>query len=297
MFYFIVNSTAGTKRAKKAAVICDEVLREQSIEYTMLYTEKPNDTKRIEELIDFENANAIIVIGGDGTIQEYVGLAIRYGVKLGIIPGGSGNDVITSFPGYEKRKFNKFRDKIEHYLKRVIIGETAKIDAISVNGTYLLNIGGTGIDISVLRDAVRMKKRLGGLAYFAALVKNVVTYKAEKLTITIDGEAESGEYLLLAICNGAYYGGGLNIAPAAQINDGFITICKIVKLSRLKMVTVFPSVKPGKHGKVKGVSFMNCTTLKLEFEGTKAINLDGNIIEMESPLVFEIHPGAVEVIV
>ena len=297
MIYFIANPVAGSGRAKSAISIIQKIMDENNLGYSVIYTNQPGDYARVSGLIDFDRAKTVICVGGDGTYQEYIGLAVEHDINFGIIPAGSGNDLILSLPG-EKIKYKSFEEKIKAYTEKIIECETIPVDAVKINGEkYFFNIGGTGIDIQVLQDALPLKKIFGGAAYFLSLIKNVVTYKPMRMTLTIDGKPETDNYLLIAICNGAYYGGGLNIAPSAVMNDGYITLCKIKKMQRLKLMALFPRVKSGKHVTIKEVSFVNCSTVKLEFDGSKIINLDGNLPEFTSPMTFEIMKNAVKLIV
>ena len=297
MIYFIVNPAAGSGKGQAAVSVIEKIMRGNGVEHSFIYTNGPEDSARVAGLIDMNTAAAIVCVGGDGTVQEYVGLAVNQDVNFGIIPAGSGNDTILSMPD-NKRKFDNFEEKIIFYTEKIIKGEVIHADAVRINGEkYFFNIGGTGIDIEVLKTALPLKKFFGGAAYFLSLIKNVITYKAEEMTLTIDGQTETDELLLIAAANGSYYGGGLRVAPPALINDGFITLCKIRKMPRLKMMAMFPRVKSGGHTKLAEVSFVNCSTVKLEFKGKKTINLDGNLEDFESPLTFEIMKGAVRLIV
>ena len=296
MIYFLVNPNSGSGKAKDAIAIVDKIMNDSGEEYSIIYTEKPGDVDRVSSLIDFGAAEVIVCVGGDGTVQEYVGLAVEHGVSFGIIPTGSANDLLHSLP-CGIRKFKTFEEKVTYYTKKVICRETINIDAVGINGRYFLNIGGTGIDIQVLRDAMRLKKLFRGASYFIALAKNVFTYKTEEMTLYLDGKAESGRYLLLAFCNGAYYGGKIHIAPPSVVNDGKLTVCIVRKMRKIKLITIFPLAKFGRHTGLKEVRFENCSEVKLEFQGKKTINLDGNLIVMESPLMFRILKGAVNLIV
>ena len=297
MIYFIVNPVAGSGKAKAAVPVIEKIMQENNLEYKIIYTDMPGDFTRISGLIDFDAAESIVCVGGDGTVQEYVGLAVGRNLNFGIIPAGSGNDLLHSIPGSEIR-FSKFENKIKFYMRKIIKGEIMRTDAVKINGEkYFFNIGGTGIDIQVLIDALPLKKFLGGASYFISLIKNVVIYKPMEITLTVDGVSETDKYTVLAIANGKYYGGNMKIVPSAEINDGFITLCKVVKMPRIKMISMFPRVKSGSHAKLKEVSFVNCSAVKLEFEGKKTINLDGNLVDFESPLTFEIVKGAVNLIV
>ena len=319
--YFIVNPVAGSGRTAAAAPIIERTARERGLDYSLIYTGKQGDMDRVAGLIDMDSARAIVCVGGDGTVQEYAGLAIGRGVKFGVIPTGSANDLLYSVPngfphsvlnGFPHsvpnglphpapgamRKFRTFDEKVAHYTERAINGETVAVDAVSVNDSgFLLNIGGTGIDIQVLQDALPLKKFIGGGAYFLSLIKNVATYKATEMKLTVDGVSETGKFILIAICNGSYYGGNMRIAPPAVIDDGKITFCKVRKMSWLKTMAVFPAVKPGWHTGFKEVSYTDCSEVVVEYSGKKTINLDGNLAEYASPLRFKILKSAVNFIV
>ena len=296
MVYYIVNPVAGSGKALEAVPVIKRLMDENGADYSIIYTEKPGDSTRVSRLIDFNAVSTIVCVGGDGTLQEYVGLAIENDVNLGVIPVGSANDLLYSLP----RSFTRFRtqeEKTAYYTQRVLQGKTIDIDAVSVNDRYFLNIAGTGADIHVLREALPLKRFFGSAAYFIALIKTVITYTAEKMTLVIDEESESGELLLIAICNGAYYGGNMKIAPPSVIDDGLLTICKVKKMLKLKLMAMFPRIKSGGHTRIKEVSFVNCSTIKLEYNGKKTINLDGNLFEMESPLIFKVLKNAVSFII
>jgi YegS/Rv2252/BmrU family lipid kinase len=306
LIYFIVNPVAGSGKAKAAVPIIEKIMRERNsnIEYSFIYTDTPGDFKRVSGFIDLDAAKTIVCVGGDGTIQEYVGLIAGRDINFGVIPAGSGNDLIYSMPCKESsipcgdKKFPSFEEKIKFYTEKILKGETMSADAVMINGEkYFFNIGGTGIDIQVLIDALPLKKFFGGTSYLLSLIKNVVTYKTEEMTLTIDGTTETEKFTALVIANGSYYGGHMRIAPPAVIDDGFITLCKIIDMPRLKMMAMFPRVKSGKHAALKEVSFVNCSSVKLEFDGKKIINLDGNLEEFESPMTFEIVKGAVKLII
>jgi len=294
---FIVNPAAGSGKAKAAIPVIERMMQERGMDYTIVFTHTPGDFARVAGQIDFDTVKTIVCVGGDGTVQEYVGLAVQRDVNFAVIPAGSANDLLRSIPGTAP-KFRTFEEKIMFYVNKIFEDRTIDADIVTMNGDkYVFNIGGTGIDIQVLKDALPLKKTFGGAAYFISLIKNAFTYRTEAMTLTVDGESETNEFLLLAVSNGAYYGGNLQIAPTAVIDDGFITLCKVKRMLRLKLMTLFPLVKPGRHTMLKEVSIHNCEAVTLEYPGKKTINVDGNLYEVESPLEFRIIKGAVRLIV
>jgi len=271
-------------------------MRELGAEYTFIYSERPDDAERIATLIDAGKTSAIICVGGDGTVQEFLGIALSMDLPIGVIPCGSANDFLYSLPE-TSRKRRSFEENAAFYTDMAVKCAYRRVDAVSINDArYFLNIGGTGIDIQVLRDALPMKKFIAGGAYFISLIKNAVTYREEAMNVTIDGEPGTVPLLLLAVCNGSYYGGHLRVAPPALIDDGLLTLCIVKKMHRLKRMAMFPLVKPGLHGSLKETSFVNCASVTLEFEGKRIINADGNLLEYESPLTFRVLKGAVKFI-
>jgi len=297
MIYFIINPLAGTGKATEAVPIIERQMCAAGAEHTFIYAGRPDDATRINGLIDLDKASAVVCVGGDGTVQDHIGMAIKHDLPFGVIPTGSANDLLYSMPE-TARTFASFKDMVTYYADKITLGSYRRIDAVSVNGDrYFLNIGGTGADINVLIDALPLKKYFGGGAYFISLIKNAILYKEEPITLTIDGERETAAYLLLAVCNGAYYGGRMRVAPPALIDDGLLTLCVIKKMPRLKRMVVFPLVKPGWHGKINEVSFINCSSVTLEFEGVKTINLDGNLSEFSGPLRFDVIKSAVRFII
>ena len=297
MIYFIVNPAAGSGKALAAVRRIKDCMRGPDTKYKIIQTERPDDYERVSGLIDAHSAQAVLCVGGDGIAQEYSGLAISLGVPYGVIPMGSANDLLYSIPG-NKPVLKTLEDTVAYYVDSALNEKTVLIDAVSVNeDRYLLNIGGCGIDIKVLEDALPLKKYFGGGAYFLSMIKNAATYKDEAMTITIDGKKEDGAYLLLAAANGSYYGGRMRIVPPAVINDGELTLCVVKKMPRIKRIFVFPLVKPGWHGALREVSYINCKSVKVEFQGVKTVNLDGNLLEYQSPLEFKIMKDAVKFII
>ena len=297
MICFVVNPAAGCGKAKAAVPILERYMREKGAECSFIYTQTPGDFARISQQVALGKVKAVACVGGDGTVQEYVGLTVNREIDFSVIPAGSGNDLLYSLPGNQPVA-RSFEEKIGFHAGKVLRGKTMPADIVAVNGErYFFNIGGTGIDIQVLRDAAPLKKTFGGAAYFFSLIKNVAGYRPQEVTLTIDGQASTTQLLLLAVCNGGYYGGGLRIAPPARIDDGFLTICRVEKMPRLKLMALFPLVKPGWHGRMREVSICNCKEVGLAFSGKKTINFDGNLYEFESPLTFRVLKGAVRLIV
>jgi len=299
--HIIVNPVAGRGRTMQYHSQICEALSQRGISYTSHITAKIRDAYHLAKQACLQQAAGIIGIGGDGTIQEIVaGMvdAFPHGNKiptpLGIFPGGSGNDFVSTLENAKHKK----TISISHFANTIAKRSLRTVDIITANGEAFLNIGNIGIDAKIVESAAALKPKFGGQAYLAAVYRCIVRHKNILATITVDGQPHTQEVTLVAVCNGQYYGGGLHIAPGAKINDGKITLCIIDRLSRPKLMLLFPSLLIKKHVQLREVNFVECTEVVLSVpQGTGALCLDGNLYPIEKNIVFKILPNVLDVFI
>lgn len=290
MYHFIVNPAAGGGRTMQHIPALQKHMELRELPYRISYTEKPMDAKRLAQNACQEKSDGVICVGGDGTIQEAAGGMLYTGVPLGIIPAGSGNDFIFSLGV-------KLNAPVQKRLDAILRGHTKQIDAIRMGKFYFTNIGSIGMDAEIVFHAAAFKKSFKRSAYLLSTLKNVLTFQNMPMKLVIDGQELTDDMTLVAVCNGRCYGGGFQIAPQAEIDDGKITLCVIRNLSKPKKTAFFPTVLLGAHEKIKGVEFYPCKKVSIHYDGLRNINLDGNIYELYGPITFEIVPWAIKVFV
>ena len=295
MITFIVNPAAGSGRSLRAVPIIERVMRASGRPYRVIETKTPGHAAELARQAACDGAGIVAAVGGDGTVQEIAAGLVNTEAALAIIPSGSGNDFIHSLNPQLKAK-KAFDKRIEQFLGYLLRGEQDRIDAVRMNDAYFLNIGSVGIDAQIVVDAARLKKRFGKSSYLLSTLRNTVTYHPQRVRIECDGEIIDSDLSLAAICNGQFYGGGFNIAPKADMRDGFLTLCVIDKLARPMFGLLFPLVLFGAHTKLKQVRYITCKRLTVYYENTTPVNLDGNIYMRKAPLAFEIIEGGLKVI-
>jgi len=237
------------------------------------------------------NSQGIICLGGDGTLQEVVSGMLngqdKCNTPLCVIPCGSGNDW--------QRSVNIGKTP-EACLQALLNGKTRAIDAIRANDSANINIANIGLDVEIVKRAQPLKKIFGTKSYTISALISIVLHKNKPLTIHIDGEEYSnGNFTLVAICNGQYYGGNMRIAPSAVIDDGKITLCVISALSRLQCLTLFPLVLLQQHTNLKAIKYIDCKKVTIAAKNQQSLSLDGNVYELEGALNFEILPKAIQI--
>jgi len=291
MHHIIVNPIAGQGRTLSKVPLLTRLFDAHAMPYTVHETTCAMDAYRQAHTICKNGSAGIVGIGGDGTLQEIVaGMAAAFDgivpIPLGIYPGGSGNDFVMTLVGSKKKALARYKKKNEQaaaqdFFAAITSNRTVAIDLITVCGMAYLNIGNIGLDARVVRNAIAYKQRFGRYAYVAAVYKSIAQHTNMPLEIEIDGEILKGEYTLVAVCNGQYYGGGLHICPDAQLSDGKMTICLVEKLSKPKTMLIFPSLMMGQHHRLKAVKFHTGKNVSIRLQsGVECISLDGNLHEV-----------------
>ena len=172
------------------------------------------------------------------------------------------------------------------------------IDIGDINGKRFINSCGCGIDSQILMDTQKIKKAVHGpTAYMLSTFKNLASYNAKKIKLTIDGNEYLRTVILLAIANGNYFGGGMMIAPNAKVDDGLLDVCVINDLNKIKLITLFPSIFQGEHIRIKPtVEMFQGKEIRIEnIQGEMVANADGNLIGA-TPLFVKIGDKKMKVI-
>lgn len=272
---FIINPAAGKGKTLRLVPVIEKIFEERKedeffIEITKGTSHATEIAKKYSEIGEYR----IYSVGGDGTLNEVLNGMANSSSSLAVIPSGTGNDFIKSIYKYGKN------EKVEDILLKVVNGKEKHIDLCEVNDRYFINIASIGFDAEVAYNTIKLKRLpfiSGQLAYILGIMLTLFNYKSYSLTLDIDGRIIKLEGLLAAVANGNYYGGGINVAPEAIVDDGLFDICAIEKVSRLKILRLFPKVIKGTHAEIKEVSFYSGRRVKITSTDEIAFNIDGEI--------------------
>jgi YegS/Rv2252/BmrU family lipid kinase len=285
---FIVNPVAGKGKALRTVPQVEKICKQYNCSYEVKYTEGPRDAERIAREAEKEGYKKIVVVAGDGTLNEVINGIEGLNTAIGIIPGGSGNDFI--------RTINPHTD-IEEIIYDNLFGDIIEVDVAACNDRKYINIASVGLDAEIVEGTIAMKKYFSGSkAYLASILRTVFTYKGQKMNITIDGMEIEKEVLLSAIANGKYYGGGIMPAPDADIQDKLLDICIVNKFPLLKEFYLLPKYMKGKHKNLKGVSFNRGKRIEVTSPRQMAVNFDGELFR-DDRVVFRILDQPIKIIV
>ena len=273
MLYFIVNALSGKGKGKEAAAKIKALLNEKKVSFAMAFTEaKEHAVKLAREFSQKPDCEGVVAVGGDGTFSEVVN-GVSLDVPVGFISSGSGNDFMRSF---------KAGVSIESQLEPILEGKTRKIDFIEVNDRRCLNVCGTGFDVDILNCEKRVRKVVGGsLGYYVALLITVFRLKNRQFDMLVDGEKVSEESVIISIANGKFFGGGMPVSLASEIDDGIMQLQIVKRLPFYRIPDVLLRFLKGTVTKAKKyVDVYNCKEIECRVTPEVEINLDGELHKM-----------------
>ncbi|HEY1738679.1 MAG TPA: diacylglycerol kinase family protein, partial [Acidimicrobiia bacterium] len=149
------------------------------------------------------NGRDLAAAGGDGTVGAIAGVAADHGVRMAIVPCGSGNDFATSL-GYDT---SASPDATLAVLGDAGVDRT--IDLGRVNDRWYCSVTATGFDSEANRWANGVTRLTGTPLYVAAVMRTLATYKPHPLRVTVDGEQHELRAWMVSVGNGTTYGGGM----------------------------------------------------------------------------------------
>src|SRR6478672_7710002 len=198
----------------------------------------------------------LVACGGDGLAAAVAGVAADTGRRLAVVPTGAGNDFARGL-GYDPKHPLDAFGALEHGHDRVV-------DLGRINGRWYTCVTASGFDAEANRWANTVHRLSGTALYVAAVLRTLAVYKPHPFRLTVDGDAHEIKAWLVAVGNGPSYGGGMNIAPAASLDDGRLDVTVVGEMTRLQMLVNFPKVFKGTHTTHPKVTTYRATRVELE---------------------------------
>ena len=254
---FIVNPLAGGGKSLKIVKNIARVCEEEGLDYVIHYTKKPMDATRITE--GYKDSQSIIYsVGGDGTMNEVINGIIGSNNLFAVIPTGSGND------------FSRTLEVIDELEVPMDVGR--------INERYFINVACIGIDGDIAENAHKIMKEMKvppSQIYNISIIYTFIKYKFKELELSLNGFCKKDKFTLLAICNGRYYGGGFNIAPKADLSDGFFDVYFLNKISKFKIPFCFLKLIKGTHEKLTVINKKQSEYVMIKSDEEIVCNVDG----------------------
>jgi diacylglycerol kinase (ATP) len=280
------------------------------------YTARAGHARELAEEGAREGHPLVVAVGGDGTFSEVVNGVLAASAapgapgatvaepSVGLIDAGTGGDFRRSLgigPGYKAclEAMALGRDRLLDVGRASFAG----IDGVTVEQVFV-NVLSAGLGGLVDRYVQSAPAFLGGRgAYYLASLRAIAVGKERPILARVTWQGQTREEVipayLIAVCNGRWFGGGMDIAPMALPDDGRLEVLTITERSRLHLAAKIRKVYPGRHLDEPMVNHFPCERIELSLTDERAgrhflLDVDGDYLG-SLPLTVEVVPGRLRV--
>jgi diacylglycerol kinase (ATP) len=242
----------------------------------------------LAELARDADARLLVVVGGDGSLNEVVNG--RRDVELAVLPRGTGADFGRSH-GIPSRFDDAVAVARDGTARALDLGRVTCPEG----ERWFANVASVGMSGAVARRANSMSKALGGRAtFFYALAREFLRWKNTEVTVRLDDEERRGRLHDVIVANGQWHGGGMWLAPGARQDDGRFDVVLIGDVTKLDFVVSAPKLYRGTHLEHPKVELLRSAVVEVEAPVPLPVETDGEVVGT-TPARFDVLPGALRV--
>jgi YegS/Rv2252/BmrU family lipid kinase len=281
----LVNPAAGGGRARKALPELESALRARNLAYRLVLTNSL-DHGREEALTAAGGGEIPVVMSGDGLIGQIGGALAGSQATMGLIPGGRGNDLarVLGVP-----------TDIQGAVDLLAAAPTRTIDVGEVNDRRFLGIASCGFDSDANRIANEARFVKGNLVYLYAALRALAAWKPARFELLLDGDPRAFTGYSVAVANSKAFGGGMFIAPDAELDDGMLDVVSISQRGKLRFLANLPKVFKGRHVENEEVTVLRAAEVTINADRPFAVYADGDHLA-DLPATIRLLPHALTVI-
>ena len=274
---------------------------------------------QIDESIDWrigmpaaaDQADVILLFGGDGTIHRHLRQLVKLGLPVLVVPAGSGNDFARALGLRRVRDslaaWRRFHGR-QNNVRAIDLGMITPLNVAGESlapheARYFCSVAGGGLDGEVARRANQLPRWLRGHGGYALTLAPMI-FRFAPLPMKIMTADEAGGWItrsneptiLAAFANTSTYGGGMKIAPHARMDDGLLDVCVIGGIDPFKLACMFPTVYFGRHLRIREVKYFPASRLHVETETPLDVYADGEYV-CRTPVEVSVAHAALRVLV
>lgn len=260
-----------------------------------------------------DEVDVILLFGGDGTIHRHLAHFVKLGLPALVVPAGSGNDFARALG------LRRVRDSLAAWkcfcrdgsnVRQIDLGVISAArdagGAPAPHKHYFCCVAGVGLDSEVARRANALPRWLrGNGGYVLSLLPAIFRFPPFPMRIlaATRGASTSDDWalrlqqpaLLAAFANTPLYGGGMKVAPKAEMDDGLLDVCVVGALDPFKVFCLFPTVYSGRHLKIDKVEYFQDSRLRVETEHPLDVYADGEYV-CQTPVEISVERAALKVV-
>jgi len=283
---FIINPKSGIGKQKKVEGLISKHLDTTEFDYEVCYTKAKEHAVILSREAAEQNYDAVVIVGGDGSINEAARGLINTQTALGILPAGSGNG-LAHFLNISLN-IRKAIDVINRFNIKLI-------DTGLFNGHPFVSVAGVGFDAHVA-DLFSKSRIRGFWAYAKIVFMEYLTYQPKRFKIYVDGKVLKKSAFMLTFANSNQFGFNARVAPTAIIDDGYLDLCIVHKPRLFFIILVIPFIFLGLIHKTPFVKIIKTKSIKVIQSKKNIAHIDGDEIDLGRNIEVQIVPGSLNII-
>ncbi|MBQ6321368.1 MAG: diacylglycerol kinase family lipid kinase [Lachnospiraceae bacterium] len=329
MYYFIVNPSSSSRKGLKIWREAEKILKQRQTSYKAFLLKYPGQAREIaKKLCASKKPCTVTVVGGDGTVNEFVGGLVESEacshITFACIPTGSGNDFARGLhlPKDPKEAVEAILDGSHTQMLHFGKTESSTVHAgdqdrhgfgdgnpdTQKTASFAVS-SGFGYDAAACYEADRtsLKKllnhfHLGRLVYVISALRMLIRIKPLPMDFELcmpDGEKAKLSFekvYFIAAMNTPYEGGGFCFCPKADPTDELLDIIIAEGLPKWKVLLILPTALPGWHGRFRGIHLMRCTSISVRTTEDTCVHVDGEHFGFCREIRFSLHSPQIRMI-
>lgn len=279
---FLINPKSGVHSKRSIPKLIETYIDRNKFDYAIAETKYRAHACELTKSAVEQGVDAVVAVGGDGTVNEVARSLVGTDTALGVVPCGSGNGLA--------RHLGIPMD-IKRSLDFINSSETMSADYGKINGTPFFCTCGVGFDALVSRSFAEGKRR-GFIGYINKALHDLIQYESEVYEIEAEQGAVTNKAFLIACGNAAQYGNNVYIAPQASMKDGLLSVTILEPFSVVDIPQLIGQVLSNSIDQNSHIKTMNTKWLKIRRNAPGVVHFDGEPVEMEAELFVEVvHDG------
>jgi YegS/Rv2252/BmrU family lipid kinase len=264
------------------------------LEGATLFSERQGHLAELAREAALGGAELLVVVGGDGSVNEVAnGLAgLGRQPDVALVPRGTGWDFSRTF-AIPRSIDDAVRVALHGDVRVIDVGRASyrAWDGSDATAAFA-NVASAGMSGAIAKRANETTKALGGKAsYLWATFAVFSGWEATEIEVAVDGERRSGPMFDVVVANGRFFGGGLQICPDAEPDDGLFDVLTIGDVTKRDLVQTMPKMYRGTHLPHPKAELLRGSSVTVTSETALPIELDGEQ-PGTTPVTFEVSAGA-----
>jgi YegS/Rv2252/BmrU family lipid kinase len=266
----IVNPAAGSRKSLRLLPDIKQWLSQSPHEVLFTIPESPDEMRSEMMKAPDRGIDAFLPVGGDGTVHQALPAIAEAKIPLGFLPCGRGNDFARNIG---------LPSKLQKSCSLPSNPSFHQVDLPRINHIPFVAVAYVGFDAEVNKLANDGRGYFGGtLGYIVCVLKTLKNFRPFEVEITIDDLTWRERVMMVTVANAPFYGGGMKIAPDANMNDGVLDICIVKEISKLELLWEFPKVFKGTHIYHPRIMMKSGRRIRLTSDEPRNIYADGEYV-------------------